>query len=952
MTVPAEPSDPIEKWLAETLPSELLLTPLDDVMSERVIERLKNEADRHWSINANRSLEYANRIILIGKARGDVSQTALGSMAKGDALMMLGKIRDAWDMLEQAGNMFEAVGDEVGWARTRIGRLYLSPNLDCVPEALADAERAHAIFTRQQDEDKLVRLESQTGLVQNYLGNQQRALEILQSALGRAVALGEAGQSYVGRLYEIIGLTYSKMGNFQQAKEHYMKAQALAIARQETSTVARIESSIAEVAQMQGHFRQALGLLNHALEKVKDQPYEMALIQYHMVECYLALNRNAEARQVAQAVIKQFRVDFDARFELARTLLFLATVEAEAGNLIAAESALGEAEAIFSSIGATGLVATIRLWRGRMALRRDDPMTAYQEAVTSASAFDADGQQLKSAAANLLQGQALLALGNFQSAFVSGEKALRVSQIYSVPSLRYAAHLLLGRVAAAQNKYKRAVQRYQAATAAINRVQRRLTITLRPDFLEDKGEASRRLIALHLQTGNTAKAFEALEGAKSQVWLAYLSDRESLHWSREDAASQALIDELESLRTEHQSFYQQANRLPNTPQRTGTTMPEQAVAEMKKREQRMRAITEQLYLRSEDDRKMEGAPVFSLEGTRQALDDESMLLEYYSDGENVWAFQLTQHTIKVQRLPVTMKDLKQWVAQLHANIDGVLTMGPHAPGVRALTLLAQRVLARLYDCLIGPLGLHQSQRQLVIVPYSELHFLPFHLLYDGDQYLIERHETIILPAAGLLSRTVPKRPPGARALAHSWEGRLPYTAAEVQVVQKLLGGVICNEEQATRGAFSAAPVQVLHMATHGQHRLDQPDLSFLQLADGQLYADDILQQDLSYELVTLSACETGRARVAASEDLIGIGRSFLYAGAGALVVSLWQVGDQSTLGLMGRMYAALRAGASKASALRQAQMSILAEDGNLHPAFWGAFHLVGNAGPLSRGPIA
>src|SRR5574341_1317857 len=145
MTVPAESFDPIEKWLAETLPSELLFPPLDDVMSERVIERLKSEADRHWSINASRSLEYANRIILIGKARGDASQTALGLMSRGDALMVLGNIHDAWAMLEQAGNMFEAAGDEVGWARTRIGRLYLSPNLNCVPEALADAERAHEI---------------------------------------------------------------------------------------------------------------------------------------------------------------------------------------------------------------------------------------------------------------------------------------------------------------------------------------------------------------------------------------------------------------------------------------------------------------------------------------------------------------------------------------------------------------------------------------------------------------------------------------------------------------------------------------------------------------------------------------------------------------------------------------------------------------------------------------
>jgi CHAT domain-containing protein len=288
------------------------------------------------------------------------------------------------------------------------------------------------------------------------------------------------------------------------------------------------------------------------------------------------------------------------------------------------------------------------------------------------------------------------------------------------------------------------------------------------------------------------------------------------------------------------------------------------------------------------------------------------------------------------------------VAQLQANIAGALSLEPHASGARTLTLLAQRILGRLHDCLIKPLGLKEGNRRLVIVPYGALHFLPFHLLHDGDQYLIERHEIVILPAAGLTVRRSPRRAPGTLTLAHSWEGRLPHTTAEAQMVQKLLGGVVYPENLANRAALSAAPVQVLHIAAHGQHRLDQPDLSFLQLADGQLYADDVLQQDLSYELVTLSACETGRARVAASDDLIGIGRSFLFAGAGALVVSLWQVGDQATLGLMGRLYAALRAGVSKASALRQAQIFILAEQGNLHPAFWGAFQLVGNADPLSQ----
>ena len=112
-----------------------------------------------------------------------------------------------------------------------------------------------------------------------------------------------------------------------------------------------------------------------------------------------------------------------------------------------------------------------------------------------------------------------------------------------------------------------------------------------------------------------------------------------------------------------------------------------------------------------------------------------------------------------------------------------------------------------------------------------------------------------------------------------------------------------------------------------------------------MYADGTLQQDMSYELVTTSACETGRANVAASDELIGLGRGCLYAGA--LLVYMWQVPDIPTLYFMERFYWALRNGVSKGSALRQPQIFMLNEESWLHPAFWGAFQLIGDDRLLS-----
>ena len=133
----------------------------------------------------------------------------------------------------------------------------------------------------------------------------------------------------------------------------------------------------------------------------------------------------------------------------------------------------------------------------------------------------------------------------------------------------------------------------------------------------------------------------------------------------------------------------------------------------------------------------------------------------------------------------------------------------------------------------------------------------------------------MLPAAALLTRQGPVRTGGALVLAHSQQGLLAHTLREAEAVHELLGGEILRDELANQDALRLPPRQVLHIAAHGEFRIDQPDLAYIALADGRLYTDDFLQHDLGYELITLSACETGRANVLAGEELIGLGRGCL-----------------------------------------------------------------------------
>jgi CHAT domain-containing protein len=154
--------------------------------------------------------------------------------------------------------------------------------------------------------------------------------------------------------------------------------------------------------------------------------------------------------------------------------------------------------------------------------------------------------------------------------------------------------------------------------------------------------------------------------------------------------------------------------------------------------------------------------------------------------------------------------------------------------------------------------------------------------------------------------------------------------------------VALTGQQATRAnLLKAAPrARFLHLASHGYFRRDNPMFSFLKLADANLNFYSLLDLRLNAEMVTLSACHTGVNKVFPGDELHGLVRGFLYAGAPSIVASLWAVGDRSTADFMREMYSQIRAGSSKRAAIRHAQLAI--KDAYGHPYYWAPFVLMGN----------
>jgi CHAT domain-containing protein len=115
--------------------------------------------------------------------------------------------------------------------------------------------------------------------------------------------------------------------------------------------------------------------------------------------------------------------------------------------------------------------------------------------------------------------------------------------------------------------------------------------------------------------------------------------------------------------------------------------------------------------------------------------------------------------------------------------------------------------------------------------------------------------------------------------------------------------------------------------------------SAIRLSDGWLSLYDLYSLRLRASLVTLSACETGVNDVLAGDELVGLARGFIQAGAGSVIVSLWAVDDVSTARLMRRFYTHFEAGFGPASAMRQAQTELRRE--YPHPYFWAPFLAIG-----------
>lgn len=390
-----------------------------------------------------------------------------------------------------------------------------------------------------------------------------------------------------------------------------------------------------------------------------------------------------------------------------------------------------------------------------------------------------------------------------------------------------------------------------------------------------------------------------------------------------------------------------------------------------------------------------GNDKIKLDVLAEKLSPKSLLLQYYIGEEYLYIISLDQkatYSFYQEKLDQeTLRKLVQTYRESLSDYEAIVDKAEESYQNYSQTAKA------LYDLLIAPLGDRlKGKNRLLIIPDKILGHIPFEALlqekapeyeeeaYQNLSYLVNDFEIYYNYSARLFLNSftdrkeergegflgfaasykadleegelLTSRSPRLRGLRSILED-LPAAEEEVKALEEYFKGNFFFGDKANEKQFKtiAKDYKVIHLAMHGLLDNQYPIRSALAftengdtIEDNFLQAYEISQLQLNADLVVLSACETGFGKYQQGEGVMSLARSFMFAGVPSLLVSLWQVNDQSTAAIMKQYYEQLAKGVNKVKALQTAKLNYLKEAEGIaqHPAFWAAFIQLGNDQPI------
>jgi CHAT domain-containing protein len=799
----------------------------------------------------------------------------------GRALYEQGQWEQALSVRLTALDLYQSLHDEDEESLLLVAVGAAQVKIGKLNDAESNFQQALAIAARRRNDFREADALGRLAALFEQKGEEYAALDTLERALRTWQNLGVLKEQI--RNLESMGRIYSSMGDFTSAMERFREAEAIVSGLDNQILRAECLTRISEVALAAGKPRDALTYARQAVTLSNSANSPSGTDYNSMAMILRQLQQFDQARQAEQQALAIFRSNQDVR---------------------------GEATALYSL--------------GLILLDTGDLQGAIQ-------GFDQ--------AVNLAETQELL------EAKVVGlyGKALAYRKLGNLPK----AKELVKQALDAIEKFYKVTSRSGGGSA----------------FQESRLGSYELWISLLVgsdpgatPSADIREAFEASERARRRLLLDSLSSgRYRMEMLKE--LNPELAEEFNRATSQMLELEMKRKTLELQEEPFGSILESQAAIG-----QRLRTLEARIGAELE-----KGTPA-SLQSTQQALGPDTVLLEYFLGKSTSFLWLVTQSSIEVHTLP-GRKDIEDACLKLHS----ALSDGFGDP--EQVTAAAREVSALLLGSVTGRL----KAKRIVVVADGAIHYVPFGALpepeapavrnVDADPaVLLASHEIVYEPSISVLQAIRRRRPnfPTARGRIaviadpdYPKDGypRLKYSLEEAKAIIGLAPhssqsalGCQANRDYVLSGKLGDS--LYIHFAVHGENHPTQPALSGLalsprdcegrQLGDGILRLQDIKDLKLQADLVVLSACKTALGNEIVGEGFEGLTEGFMYAGAARVVVSLWNVDDQSTAELMAHFYKGIFSEKlSPAQALRQAQLWMMKQERWKSPYFWAGFEIQG-----------
>jgi len=742
-----------------------------------------------------------------------------------------------------------------------------------------------------------------------------KAIQIHQSSMD------PKKMQWIGSDFQRIGQIYKNMGQYSESIDYFEKALRIHKAHLNMKGTADCFVGLGETFIKLGDYEKAVDQFNKAMKIVSKDVHPDVLVEVYngmgIARSYLdqdelALINLNNAYDLAKALKNMGRVS--------KIGLTLAIVRKQSGNYEDALNIALESYEIAKKMGSMDIV-------NNMLILAD----------------------IHTARNNVVEAQKYLKL------------AESILKDLNKPELKWYYHKIMGDAASQEGKSDVAISEYKKSIDTIEDIRSSLKIdSFKSGFVGNKIEIYEDIVGLFIKTGSIRQGLEYVERAKARAFVDLMGQAKLL--SNKKIDSDKLLEKERELRSQIAALQKGTDQVAQLKNNQGNR--NQIIAYDTQIKQLMRDhqdVSIELERKNPKLASIVTINTASVQEIQSLLGRNQTMVEYFVAKEKTFIFTVTKDRINVAEISISRKSLFSQVNQLRLSITNNDNEN------------SQIIAEKLYEELIAPVYKYLKSSELIVVPHSVLHYLPYSALVHKGKYLIENYTLTYLPSATVMkyiSLGTENSQKSILAVGNPYLGKpeldLPAAEYEVKQIKEIYPSTqIFLKKDANRTNISSGinDKRIIHFASHGEYNELFPLQSALRLSpvgadDGRLTTTDILSFNLSAEMVVMSACQTGLGKLTMGDEVIGLNRAFLFAGASSVVSSLWNVNDEITALLMSHFYRNIQT-MSKSEALQKAQLAILKsrvkdnrersikfqnKSKNIdpsHPFFWAAFVLTG-----------